>query len=153
MAFVNAWITQDDWDNPKYRLHELAARHRPWGILKPDKECAWVIDRERNIYLTQTDMWGDREDWREPGAYCMVWSMFWKDMFVEMRLTWNWSYKKSDDSYSIIWSFWGFHAKNYLQPTSHSEMKYVFYLLKEALTIFGMCGPREPTNSIVTFTF
>ena len=83
MAFVNAWITQEDWDNPKYRLHELAARH-PRGFLRPNKKRPWVIDRERNIYLVLTDSKGDM---REPRpAHYPIWSMFWKNKFTEIGI-------------------------------------------------------------------
>ena len=150
MAFVNAWITQEDWDNPAYRLHELAARH-PRGFLQPNKKTSWVIDRERNVYLTHTAMTGDREDWREPGGYCELWTMLWKERFTEGRLTRNDTRTpQPNDSTSVVWSFWGIESSE----LPREEQSCIFPLLKEALIVYGFAGMSiQRPNTIVTFNF
>lgn len=149
MAFVNAWITQEDWDNPQYHLWELSKKHPQ--VLRFEDQHAWVIDRDRNMYFIFTGKGGDREEYKTPGGYYDIWSMRWKEKFTEVRLDDDRS--QTDGVYSIKWSFFGFETECYPKPME-MERKELFELIKDALTVYGRSGPYKPeSNIIVTFTF
>ncbi len=147
MDFVKEVITQEDFD--KYDLGRYEKR-LPMGIYV--NSTYWVIDRERDIYLTSYKSTGNDP---EPGANWRNNFIFYiaGDMYkITLTLT---SKKLGERHWSYLWDYNSLTFIPYFSISNESKYKdeELIPTFKEAVTTYRHAGENDLTKLEINFNF